>query len=83
MTRELAKKKKVVRIIEYQEDLQRSPRETLECILDEADKIDRIFIWHEIDGQAYYTPGSLKRDMTNSDIYWLLSKLMFHFMENV
>lgn len=74
---------KPIPIIEHQEHIQRNTKEALESVLDMADRVDRIFIWHEIDGEAFYTPGSKSRNMTNADIYWLLSKLRLHFEENL
>ena len=74
---------KPIPLIEHMEHRQRNAKEVLDFLLttENPDEIERIFVWYEKDGQAYYVPGSDSRDFTNADIYWALSKLMLHFME--
>lgn len=77
---------KPIPIIEYMENRQRTPEEVLDHLQHEENvkEITQIFVWYEKeDGHAYYIPGSNNRQFTNSEIYWSLSKLLFHFMKNI
>lgn len=77
---------KPIPIIEYLEHRQRNPKEVIEHLINEENlnEVTQIFVWYEKeDGNAYYLPGSKNRRFTNCEIYWSLSKLLFHFMKNI
>ena len=67
---------KIERIIEWQEEKQRTPKEVLQFLMDEleANGIERIIVAVFNKGMQYYVPGSEDRDYNKAMILWDLEQ---------
>jgi hypothetical protein len=74
---------KVCRIIEYQEDRQRTPSEALEFLKDEVDKgnITHMLVIYRNDKFCRYTPASVDRQYKKSGMLWDMEHWRRHFLE--
>ena len=73
-----------VPIIEYQEDLQRSPQEVINFLqgeLDSGNMTDLVVYYKDTEkGLECYVPGSEGRKYMKSLIYWDLSRFLCRFL---
>jgi len=65
-------KRKPIRIIEYQEDRQRTPSEAIEFLKDEIERgeVTHMIVLYRNEDQFAYISASEKRDYSNSLILW-------------
>ena len=67
---------KIERIIEWQEDKQRTPKEVLEYLMDDLEKngMERILVVAFNKGKQCYIPGAENRDYNHAFILWDLEQ---------
>ena len=71
---------KPIPIIEYQEELQRTPKELMEFLSDS--KIERMVIIYVDDNGLAYIPSSVGRDFNNAQIHWDLTRVRNFLIED-
>jgi hypothetical protein len=75
---------KIERIIEWQEDKQRTPKEVLEYLTEclEAEGMDRILVICVANNKQYFVPGSKDRDYSEAKISWDLQQFKYWWLKD-
>ena len=75
---------KIERIIEWQEEKQRTPEEVLKFLMDQlkVDGMERIIVAVFNKGKQYYVPGSEDRDYNHAMILWDLEQFKHHWLND-
>jgi len=66
----MSKKEKVVKIVEYQNEVQCNPKEALEIALKDTKVMDRVLILYMQDKALKYVIGKEDRNYLNKDVLW-------------
>ena len=76
---------KIERIIEWQEEKQRNPKEVLEFLMDqlEADGMDRILVAVFNKGKQYFVPGAEDRAYNHALILWDLEQFKHWWLNDI
>jgi len=63
---------KVVKLIDFQEEIQRTPKEILDYMADEitAGNCSHVLVLFRNEKKAFYVSGSDERNYKNSEILW-------------